>query len=311
MSPSQPTIVVASGSSSFEVEEAQEFLDVALIAMYGKTWSLEENFQRMEQYVRQGAANGAKLVIAPETVLDGYICGKKDPKVTKEDMLGAAQSIPDGPYLQRAAKLCRELSIYLVFGFLHKDGTELFNTVALFDPQGAIIATHSKVNPDSELFIVPGRELKPVDTPLGRIGFLICMDRTVPDNFLALGAQDVEVIIIPMDGSGGPENTKTMSQRARDCFSYVLVANTWSSVMVEPDGSIAIERYETGCVSMQRLHYSRIPKGNDRFHYVRRRPDLYGPLVGPADQLNHYDERGYPSAELESIRTRAHQGGSK
>ncbi len=148
MSPSQPTIVVASGSSSFEVEEAQEFLDVALIAMYGKTWSLEENFQRVEQYVRQGAANGAKLVIAPETVLDGYICGKKDPKVTKEDMLGAAQSIPDGPYLQRAAKLCRELSIYLVFGFLHKDGTELFNTVALFDPQGAIIATHSKVNPD-------------------------------------------------------------------------------------------------------------------------------------------------------------------
>jgi predicted amidohydrolase len=290
----------------------EEFIDVALIAMYGKTWALEENYQRMERYVREAAANGAQLVIAPETVLDGYICGKceKDPSVTKEDMLAVAQSIPDGPYLKRAAELCRELSIYLVFGFLRKEGTDLFNTVALFDPQGTIIASHSKVNSDSEMFIVPGRELKPVDTPLGRVGFLICMDRTVPDNFLTLGAQDVELIIIPMDGSGGPENTKTMSQRARDCFSYVLVANTWSSVMVEPDGSIAIERYETGCVSMQRLHYSRIPKGNDRWHYVRRRPDLYGPLVGPADELNHYDENGYPSAELESIRTRAREGGT-
>ena len=288
-----------------------EFVDVALIAMYGKTWALEENYDRMQGYIREAAANGAQLVIAPETVLDGYICGKceKDPRVTKEKMLEVAQSIPDGPYLQRASDLCRELGIYLVFGFLHNEGTDLFNTVALFDPDGAIIATHSKVNSDSELFIVPGRELKPVDTPLGRIGFLICMDRTVPDNFLALGAQDVELIIIPMDGSGGPENTRTMSQRARDCFSYVLVANTWSSVMVEPDGSIALERYETGCVSMQRLHYGRIPKGNDRWHYVRRRPDLYGPLVGPADQLNHYDERGFPSAELESIRTRARHGG--
>ncbi len=285
-------------------------LDVALIAMYGKTWALEENYKRMEGYVREAAVNGAELVIALETVLDGYICGKceSDPSVTKEDMLEVAQSVPEGPYLQRAAALCRELNIYLVFGFLHKEDTDLFNTVALFDPDGAIIATYSKVNSDSELFIVPGRKLAPVDTPIGRIGFLICMDRTVPDNFLTLGAQDVEIIIIPMDGSGGPENTKTMSQRARDCFSFVLVANTWSSVMVEPDGSIGLERYETGCVSMQRVHYNHILKGNDRWHYVRRRPDLYGPLTGPSDKLNHYDADGYPSVELESIRACAHEG---
>ena len=57
------------------------FLDVALIAMYGKTWALEENYQRLERYVREAADNGAQLIIAPETVLDGYICGKceKDP----------------------------------------------------------------------------------------------------------------------------------------------------------------------------------------------------------------------------------------
>ena len=26
------------------------FLDVAIIAMYGKTWALEENYQRLERY---------------------------------------------------------------------------------------------------------------------------------------------------------------------------------------------------------------------------------------------------------------------
>ena len=87
----------------------KDYLDVALIAMYGKTWALEENYVQLERYIREAAANGAQLVVAPETVLDGYICGKceKDPSVSKEDMLEVAQSIPDGPYLQRAAALCR------------------------------------------------------------------------------------------------------------------------------------------------------------------------------------------------------------
>ena len=37
---------------------------------------------------------------------------------------------------------------------------------------------------------------------------------------------------------------------------------------------------------------------------------LAGVLVGPADKLN-YGENGYPSAELESIRTRAREGGTQ
>ena len=78
-----------------------------------------------------------------------------------------------------------------------------------------------------------------------------------------------------------------------------------------PERSITIERHETGCVSLQRLYCSRIPAGNDRWEYMRRRPDLYGPLVGPADKFNHYDELGYPNAELESILDLACQGGSK
>ena len=84
-----------------------------------------------------------------------------------------------------------------------------------------------------------------------------------------------------------------------------------SSVMVAPDRFIAIERCETGCVSLQRLYCSRIPVGNDCWHYMRWRPDLYGPLVGPVDKFNHYDELGYLNVELESILDLACQGGSK
>src|ERR1041385_3992888 len=140
-------------------------LQVGIVTMDPTPWQLEENFQRMETHVREAVRRRAQLVIAPESVLDGYVCGA-DPDTTRERMLRVAQTVPDGPYLVRAGKLSKELGIYLIFGFLEKAGEELFNTCALYDPQGKLIATYRKVHPTNETGITPGRELKPFDTPL-------------------------------------------------------------------------------------------------------------------------------------------------
>ena len=75
---------------------------VGIVTMEATPWELEDNFQRMEEYVREAARRRAHLVIAPEGILDGYVCGA-DPNVTEEGMVGIAQRIPDGPYLKRAA----------------------------------------------------------------------------------------------------------------------------------------------------------------------------------------------------------------
>ena len=154
------------------------------------------------------------------------------------------------PYLIRGADLSRELGIYLIFGFLELDGEDLYNTCAMFDPKGEIIAKHSKVHSGGEAFITPGRELKPFDTALGRIGFLICKDREVQDNFNMHGVQDVDAVIIPMDGSGGKNNTRKLIQRAQDNCCWIVVANTWSAVMIDPSGDVILEKYESECVSV-------------------------------------------------------------
>ena len=108
---------------------------VGIVTMEATPWELEENFQRMEEYVREAARRRAHLVIAPEGILDGYVCGA-DPNATEEGMVGIAQRIPDGPYLQRGAALARELGIFFIFGFLERDGEELLNSCAMFDPEG-------------------------------------------------------------------------------------------------------------------------------------------------------------------------------
>lgn len=67
------------------------------------------------------------------------------------------------------------------------------------------------------------------------------------DNFSVLGVQGVETIYIPMDGSGGPENTATMRVRARDTGCWIVIANTWSAVMINPRGEVVLEVSETEC----------------------------------------------------------------
>ena len=267
-------------------------LRVGIVTMEGTPWELEDNFQRMEAYVREAARRRANLVIAPEAVLDGYVCGAV-PDATEEEMVGVAQSVPDGPYLQRGAALSRELSIYLIFGFLERDGEELFNSCTMFDPHGEIIAKFSKVHTAGEAFVTPGRELRPFDTPVGRVGMLICKDRGIPENFRALGVQGAEIIFLPMDGSGGPDDIKTLRQRARDNGCWIVVANTWSCAVIHPSGDIYMEKYESECVSVQRMGPDDSAQGELRVKFRQRRPDLYGPLTRSFKDENYYDERGY------------------
>ena len=273
---------------------------VGIVTMEAVPWELEENFRRMEEYVREAVRRRARVVIAPESVLDGYVCGA-DPDVTREDMLEIAQTIPHGPYLVRGGELSKELGIYLIFGFLERDGDDLYNSCALFDPQGKIIAKHSKVHSGGEAFITPGRELRPFDTPIGRIGFLICKDREVPDNFNMLAVQNVDAVFIPMDGSGGPHNTRKLVQRAQDNCCWIIVANTWSAVVISPGGEIHLEKYESECVSVQRADLAKAPKGPGRTRFMERRYDLYATLAQSYESEKYYDENGRTTSVAEDF----------
>lgn len=282
-------------------------LQVGIVTMNPVPWQLEENFQRMETYVREAVRRRAQLVIAPESVLDGYVCGA-DPDTTRERMLPVAQTVPDGPHLVRAGNLSKELGIYLIFGFLERAGSELFNSCAMLDPEGKIVATYRKVHPTNEFAITPGVELKPFDTPLGRVGFLICNDASVHENFSALGSQQVDIIFIPNNGGAHPPVAQMLRQRARDNFCWIVLANTCSCAIISARGECYLEKYESECVSVQRLDLFDSPRKDDPGLYapgfMGRRPDLYGPLTRSTEPKVLFDERGRPTDLEEGQRSR-------
>jgi len=268
-----------------------------IVTMKSVPWELEENFRRMEQYVREAARRRAGVIVTPENVLDGYVvCA---PDTTKERMLEVAQVVPDGPYIVRARDLCRELGVFLVFCFLERVDERLLNTCCLIDPDGQILAKYSKIHAYTEYAVTAGCQLEPFDTPLGRVGFLICSDRAIGLNFDALGMQDVDIIFLPMNGGG--VDSKGVSIRARDNNCFVIAANSWSCALIRPDGFVQVEKWECECVTVAELNLLNINRRPDRKKIRKgRRPELYGPLTA-ADDLR-FNTQGEPSAEEEQWR---------
>ena len=142
---------------------------VGIVTLKSAPWELEDNFHRLESYVREAAGRRAQVIVAPESVLDGYVFNA-DPTSQLADLLEIAQTVPDGSYIQRAGALCKELGIYLIFGFLEREEQTLFNACVMLDPQGEVIAHYRKITTAGEYAITPGRALQPFDIALRPVG---------------------------------------------------------------------------------------------------------------------------------------------
>ena len=271
---------------------------VGIVTMKPTAWQPEDNFQRLESYVREAARRRAGVVIAPECVLDGYVVSHPDAD-SRERVMEIAQTVPDGPYIVRARDLCRELGVFLIFGFLERVGDKLFNTCCLIDPRGDVLGKYSKIHPGGERHVTAGRDLQPLNTPLGRIGFLICSDRGIGHNFDALGLQGVDIIFVPMNGSG--PKSWALSTRASDNKCWIVLANAWNCAVYGPSGMVLIEKYETECVTVCQINLNQVPNRTDRKHLWGRRPDLYGPLAA-ATGPHRFGPDGNPSPEEEQNR---------
>ena len=138
--------------------------------------------------IATSAAAGADIIVLPELVLSGYMFQ------TPQEARGLA-ICPDDAILAEWAEASGGAGL-VVGGFpeLGEDGN-LYNSAALLN-RGGIIAIYRKVHlwDQEKLVFTPGLQAPPiVDTPVGRIGVLICYDLEFPEltRGIALGGADL------------------------------------------------------------------------------------------------------------------------
>ena len=88
-----------------------------------------------------------------------------------------------GPLVDELATACERLNLHVVVGMNERDRGTLYNAYLPIGP-GGLLHRHRKLMPTQQerLFhgIGAGDDLQPVDTPIGRVGGLICWENRMP-----------------------------------------------------------------------------------------------------------------------------------
>ena len=136
-----------------------------------------QNLARAAGLIAKSAKAGCQVVILPECLDFGWT----DPSARE-----GAQSLP-GLHSEALSAAARTARIWVVAGLVERAGDKLYNTAILVSPEGAITLKHRKINElklAHDLYAL-GQSVQCADTPLGRVGLLVCADN-FPDS-LELG----------------------------------------------------------------------------------------------------------------------------
>ena len=181
------------------------------------------NVQTALSHVAQAARGGAKLVCLPELFRSLYFCQKQDYKCFQ-----LAEPIP-GPTTQLLSAAAKKHKITLVSSLFEKRTGGLYhNTAVVFGPNGKILGTYRKMHiPDDpgfneKFYFTPGDTgFQPIDTPVGRLGILVCWDQWYPEAARLMALRGAQILIYPTAIGWARGEKKDVCQTQRNAWQTI------------------------------------------------------------------------------------------
>lgn len=160
-----------------------------------------KNLAKYIKYIDEAAGQGANLIVFPEQSLQAYLKNLGAmPFSDYEYQHTNAEVVPAGPSTQTLIAKAKEKNVYIIYGMTEKSAVDdciLYNTMVLVGPEG-YVGKYRKVHlPADELHIyTAGTEFPVYDTAIGKIGMLICYDKSFPESARELAVGGAQLIVM-------------------------------------------------------------------------------------------------------------------
>ncbi|MEN8169828.1 MAG: carbon-nitrogen hydrolase family protein [Pseudomonadota bacterium] len=178
----------------------------------------DNTIQLAVDLVNEAATAGAELIVFTEAFIPGYpawmwrLRPGSDWGTTEaihQRLLDNAINL-NSEQLAPLLEAAKKHHVTILCGMHERDGklgrATLYNTVVTIGSDGAILNRHRKLMPTNPERMVWGSGdasgLKVVDTPIGRMGSLICWENYMPLARYALYSQGIEIYVAPTYDSG-------------------------------------------------------------------------------------------------------------
>jgi predicted amidohydrolase len=199
------------------------------------------NVEAAERYVSMAAADGAQLVVFPESYP------------------GLWAAPIDWTPASELADMARQHGVYLIGGFAEPTDNgsgQCWNTLTLFGPDGAEVGRYRRTTPTNAPWIYKGGkywnfdwvnavELPVFETDLGKIGILMCSEVYATELSRAMALQGADLTVLPA-GLPGPgsslyETWRTLVwARAIENIMFTAVCGNILHPDADPEGRSAV-----------------------------------------------------------------------
>ncbi len=183
---------------------------VAVVQDSPVVFDRKATLEKVHSLVIQAGREGARLVVIPEAFVSAYPTGLdfgarvglRTPE-GREDFRRYFESAVDvpGPACDALGKAARDARVFLVIGVIERDGGTLYCTVLFFSPDGRFMGKHRKLMPTAMERLVwgfgDGSTLPVFDTPLGKVGSVICWENYMPMLRMHMYAQGIQFYCAP------------------------------------------------------------------------------------------------------------------
>lgn len=158
------------------------------------------NLATIRRFAGEAAAERVEIIAFPECCVTGYWFLRN---LTREQLLGLAEPVPDGPSTQALLAMSREHGLTVGAGLVEIDEAGLMhNTYVVAMPDGQW-RLHRKIHAFEHDEIVPGSEFTVFDTPHGcRVGVLTCYDCNINENVRIAALMGTEILLAPHQTGG-------------------------------------------------------------------------------------------------------------
>jgi nitrilase len=295
----------------------RERVTVACVQAEPVIFDRDATVEKLAGLAAEVARQGARLAVFPEAFIPAYpsstwakaLAGWDDDGARDAFALLAREAVESpGEAERRLGEIAREHELWLVTGVTERDPAKpgtLYNTLLYHGPDGRLALKHRKLVPTNHERLVwgpgDGGGLEAIETPLGRLGGLICWENYMPLARFALYESGVE-IYVASTADDGEAWQATLVHIARESRAFVIapshfqraasypedfplrglldgldVVGRGGSAILSPDGSyLAGPAYDDEAILYAELDPAQLDGARQRFdpagHY--HRPDL-------------------------------------
>lgn len=200
----------------------------------------DRTLERVRSLTDEAADRGARLIVFPEAFVSGYPrgldfgvrVGSRTPE-GRELFRRYCESSVDvpGPASDALGAAARRARAYLVIGVIERDGGTLYCSVLFFAPDGTLMGKHRKLMPTAAERLIwgfgDGSTMPVFDTPLGRLGAVICWENYMPLLRMHMYGRGVQLYCAPT-ADGRETWPTTMRHIALEGRCFVLSCNQFT-----------------------------------------------------------------------------------